>query len=205
MEIPKARKLQIEKRNLLSSIFMVMLIGLAYQEMVAPVRESLRLSGITLGIVLLFSIFFMTSMRFFMGNQLHLLSDSLVRMKGKVWLFDLMVIIFQTTIMVFWGGVCSVEVSRNAKIGFVDYLIALYCVDVLWITSQWTFGKFLKDWKRSFIPWAWGVLNLILIICIAILRLIVDIYSDVGLILLTILNGVAFIVDVMLVDYYDVL
>ena len=40
-----------EKRNLLSSFFITVLIGLAYQEMVSPVRESVRASGITLGTV----------------------------------------------------------------------------------------------------------------------------------------------------------
>lgn len=206
MELPDPKKQQIERRNFLSSIFVVILIGLAYQEMVAPVRESVRVSGITLGTVVLFTIFFLTSMRFFMGNQLHLMSDSLVKMKGVVWFYDLMVIIFQTTIMVFLGGEASVEASRTAQIGFVELLIALYAVDVLWIISQWVLGKTVKGWRRSFIPWAWGILNSLLILSMILLSLFVnDIYSNTGLIWLGILNIIGFIVDVLLVDYYDVL
>jgi hypothetical protein len=206
VEIPDAKKQQTERRNFLSSIFVVILIGLAYQEMVAPIRESVRSSGVTLGTVILFSVFFLTSMRFFMGNQLHLMSEGLLKMKGEVWFYDLMVIIFQTTTMVFLGGVSSVEASRSAKIGFVELLVALYAIDVLWILSQWGLGKVLKDWRRSFIPWAWGILNTVLIIGMVLLRLAVgDLYSNSGLIWLGILNGIAFVIDVMLVDYYDVL
>ena len=206
MAISQSRKQQLEKRNLLSSVFVVVLIGISYQEMIGPIRESLRISGTTLGTILMFAIFFATSMRFFMGNQLHLSSDDLVNMKGQVWFFDLLVIILQTTIIIFLGGVCSVEVSRNAKIGFVDHLIALYSLDVLWIFSQWGLGLISKSWQRSFIPWAWCILNSVLIGGIIVLRLIVkDIYTDTGLILLAVLNGVAFVVDVMLVDYYDVI
>lgn len=206
MEMPDAKRQQNERRNFLSSVFVVILIGLAYQEMVTPIRESIRSSGITLGTVILFSVFFLTSMRFFMGNQLHLMSEDLLKAKGEVWFYDLMVIILQTTTMVFLGGVSSVEASRNAKIGFVELLIALYAIDVLWILSQWGLGRVLKNWRRNFIPWAWGILNTVLIVSMALLRLIVgDLYSNIGLIGLGVLNGIAFIIDVMLVDYYDVL
>lgn len=34
------------RRNLLSELFIVLLVGLAYQEMVAPVRESFRTVGL---------------------------------------------------------------------------------------------------------------------------------------------------------------
>lgn len=206
MEVSDEKKKQNERRNFLSSIFVVLLIGLAYQELVTPIRESVRSSGITLGTAILFFVFFLTSMRFFMGNQLHLMSEDLLEMKGEVWLYDLMAIIFQTTIMVFLGGVSSVEASRSAKIGFVELLIFLYAIDVLWILSQWGFGKVLKNWRRSFIPWAWGILNTLLIIGTVLLILVVgDLYSKTGLICLAILNGTAFVIDVMLVDYYEVL
>jgi hypothetical protein len=42
-----AKVQQIKKRNLLSSFFVILLIALAYQEMITPVRESVRASGIT--------------------------------------------------------------------------------------------------------------------------------------------------------------
>jgi hypothetical protein len=201
------KKEKTERRNVLSSIFVVILIGLAYQEMVTPVRESVRANGITLGTSIIFFIFFMTSMRFFIGNQLHLMSDGLLKLKGRVWFYDLLCIILQTTILVFLGGVSSVQASRSAKIGFVGLLIVLYSADVLWILSQWLLGiVFKKGWRRDFIPWGWFILNIILVACMLMLYFTGrDLYSDTLLIWLGILNGVAFIVDVILVDYYDVL
>jgi len=114
-----AKKQQIEKRNLLSSFFVTLLIALAYQEMIVPVRESVRTSGMTLGTFLLMTIFFVTTMRFFVGNQLHLLSESLVKMPGLVWFYDLMVIIIQSVVLTFLGGVSSVEVNRQTSMDFI--------------------------------------------------------------------------------------
>lgn len=199
-------KQQIERRNLLSSIFVVILIGLAYGEMIPLVRESVRSLGITLGTSILVVIFFLTSMRFFMGNQLHLMSEALVRMKGGVWFYDLIFIILQTVVLIFLGGVSSVEVSRNVQIGFSEFLIVLYALDVLWIISQWMLGKILNNWQREFIPWAWAILNTVLIVGMVLVRIITgSAYSDAEILWLGALNGVGFIVDVMLVDYYDVL
>lgn len=206
MEILHPTGQKNERRNLVSTIFVVILIGLAYQEMVAPLRESVRAHGITLGTAILFVVFFLTSMRFFVGNQLHLMSEGLLKMKGEVWFFDLMVIVLQTTILIFLGGVTSVQASRGGRLGFFDLLTALYLIDVLWILSQWVLGQTLKGWRRSFIPWAWCLLNAALIAGMVVVRLTLgDLHADGALVWLALLNSVAFVVDVMLVDYYDLL
>jgi hypothetical protein len=205
MELLEAQKRQVENRNLISSIFVAILIGLAYQEVIAPVRASIRSSGITLGTAILFAIFFMTSMRFFIGNQLHLASEALMRMTAGVWFYDLMVIILQTTVMVFLGGVSSIESTRAARIDFVELLITLYSIDVVWIISQWFLGRYVSGWKRPFIPWAWCILNTVLVFSMILLVTeMKDIYSTSGLISLFIINTVAFTIDVILVDYYEV-
>ena len=108
----------------------------------------------------MFLVFFLTSMRFFIGNQLHLLNESLTRMPGNVWLYDLMVIIAQSVAFIFLGGVCSPEANRSAKIGFVEILIVIYVIDVLWIVSQWIIGRLKAEYKREFVPWVWGILNI---------------------------------------------
>jgi CDP-diglyceride synthetase len=64
--MPGVNKQQAEKRNLLSSFFITVLIGIAYQEMIAPVRESVRASGITLGTSILMAVFFLTGIRFWL-------------------------------------------------------------------------------------------------------------------------------------------
>ena len=199
-----ARKQQVEKRNLLSSFFITLLIGLAYQEMVEPVRASVRAFGIRPDTFLLMAIFFMTSMRFFVGNQLHLLSESLATMPGLVWFYDLMIIIAQSVVLIFLGGVSSAEINHEVRVGFIQLLVTLYLIDVIWITSQWLLGKLFPSWRRSFIPWAWAILNSVLILSIMLLNLLVqDLYSISGIVIIFVLNLIAFIVDVILVDYYD--
>lgn len=195
-----------ERRNIISSVFVSVLIGLAFQEMVPPVRESVRASGITLGTTIFFVIFFLTSMRFFIGNQLHLVSDSLLKMKGVVWFYDLLWIIIQTTVLIFLGGIASVEASRVARVSFVGLLIVLYVVDVLWIISQWLLGKFFGSWHREFIPWVWAGLNISLIVGMAIVRCgVSDPYSKSMLLPVLVMNVAAFVIDVVLSDYYDVI
>jgi hypothetical protein len=197
---------QVEKRNLLSSFFITLLIGLAYQEMIPVVRESVRTNGLVLETFLLVAIFFFTTIRFFVGNQLHLLGTGLAKMPGLVWLYDLGVIIIQSVALIFLGGVSSLEVNRSISIGFAELLITLYAIDVLWIVSQWAIGKLTKSWKRDFIPWVWGILNTVLIICILLLKAFLsDVYSTLGIVILFAINLIAFIVDVVLVDYFDAL
>lgn len=195
-----------EKRNIISSIFIAMLIGLAYAETFPPVRESVRTYGLTLGTIILFFVFFLTSMRFFIGNQLHLLSETCVQMRGDMWLYDFLVITFQTLILCFLGSLSSVNINYQVQIDFVDLLIFLYAVDIAWIISQKVLGILFHSWKREFIPWAWAILNVLLVISIVVLRLTVsDIYSNTGLIWLGILNVIAFISDIMLIDHYDII
>ena len=200
-------KFHIERlRNALSGVLMTVLIGVAFQEMVTPVRESVRTSGITLGTSLLAMIFFLTSMRFFIGNQLHLLNEDLLAMRGLVWFYDLIMITLQTVIIVFLGGVSSFEATTGAKITFVDMLIILYVIDVFWIGSQWLFAKFFgASWRRAHIPWGWAILNSAQILCLLALHyLCSEMYTGIGVIALAAINMVAFLVDVFLLDYYDV-
>jgi len=206
MEQEKVIRGKSERRNIISSVFVSVLIGLAFQEMVLPVRESVRTAGITLGTTVFFIIFFLTSMRFFIGNQLHLISDGLLKMKGIVWFYDLIWIIIQTTFLIFLGGVASVEASRPARISFIGLLIALYTADVVWIISQWMLGKFFQSWRRGFIPWMWVILNSSLIISMTVVRCFTgDLYSKTMLISLLIMNVAAFMIDVVISDYFDLL
>jgi hypothetical protein len=197
---------QVERRNLITSIFVVILIGIAYQETVSPVRTSIRQSGVTLGTLSLFIIFFLTSLRFFIGNMLHLMSTELCQMKGYVWFYDFMVIVLQSTLLIFLGGNASMEQNEIARIDFVQLLVLLYLLDVLWIVSQWFMGKIMSSWRRSFIPWAWCILNTALIASVTVINSWTHgTYSALGYILLLLTNVVAFIVDVILVDYSNML
>ncbi len=196
---------QAEKRNLLSSFFITLLIGGAYQEMVTAVRDSSRADGLSIETVCLATIFFFTSMRFFIGNQLHLLSDSLLRLPGLLWLYDLLAIIAQSVALIFLGGVCSLKANKVFTVGFLELLIILYVLDIAWILSQWVLGSIFDNWKREFIPWSWAALNSILVAGMLGLNAIVDLYTVEGILALLGLNIVGFIVDVVLVNYHDAL
>ena len=194
-----------EKRTLVSSVFITILLGVAYQEMVGPAKESLQLSGLSLGLIAYFSIFILTTLRFFIGSQVHI-SDHLLEMGGKFWFFDLTFVALEMAVMIFMGSVSSPDASRLARIPFTHYLIALYAIDVAWIVLQWILAKVWKSWARAFFPWAWGLLNSILILSVILIPPIfggVDTPS--GVIAFLVINLVAFVIDVLLVDHYGVL
>jgi len=196
---------QSEKRNLVSSVFITILLGVAYQEMVGPAKASLQLSGLSLGLIAYFSIFILTTLRFFIGSQIHI-SDHLMQMGGKLWFFDLTFISLEMTVMIFMASVSSPDASKIARIPFSHYLITLYSIDVAWIMLQWILAKIWSSWERSFFPWAWALLNSILILLvISIPPIFGGIDTPSGLIAFLTINSVAFVIDVFLVDYYGVL
>ncbi|MCK5051940.1 MAG: hypothetical protein KAS53_09475 [Candidatus Cloacimonetes bacterium] len=129
-----------------------------------------------------------------------------MKMRGDIWLYDFLIITIQTLLLCFLGGLSSIAINRTVSVDFIDLLIFLYCVDVIWIFSQWLLGLVFKAWHREAIPWAWAVMNSLLIVTILCLRkFIPDIYSIWGLALLLSVNIIAFVMDIILIDHYDVI
>lgn len=191
-----------ERRNFLSSFLITLLIGMAFQEMMSVVKESVQQGGINPQTLLLPLTFFCVSMRFFIGNQLHLLSDSFARVVGSVWVYDLMVIIVQSMVLILAGAFSSVEANRNVEFGFVECILFLLILDVAWIVSQGILGRAFRSWKRESVPWGWAILNSVLVVLIYLVSVCVDdLYSTSGLISILILNLLAFVVDVFWLDY----
>jgi hypothetical protein len=206
-EQPDPYRARTDRRNVISSIFVAVLIGIGFQETVSPVRQSFRGSGVTLATMTLLVVFFLTSLRFFIGNQLHLMNESLMLMPGGMWFYDFSVVVLQCTVLIFLGGNASIEQNEKARIDFIALLIILYCIDIVWIMSQWALGKVKESLQRKFVPWAWCILNTALTASITIIRLLAgdNPYSDIAMVLFLICNLIAFVVDVILVDYYDVI
>lgn len=199
---PKLR----EARTSISSFFVTLLIGLAYQEMFGPVRDSIRTNGLTLDVVCLSLVFFLTSMRFFIGNSLHLNSPALTGSDGRIWLIDFLAITLQASNLAFLGGVCTAKISRVVPIGFVELLLTLLALDILWIAAQDVLGRLTPAMKRNFVPWPWAILNSILALAILAIPLACGAwYSQSGLITLAAINSLAFVIDMILVDHYDLL
>jgi hypothetical protein len=203
--LPESNEAQVERRNVVSSAFIGLLTALAFGEAVPPVRDSVRADGLTLGTAMLSLVFFLTIMRFFIGALLHLVSREMVSLPGRIWFFDFMVITAETVIFIFLGGLTSMEQSERSTVGFVTLLIAVYLLDIAWIVAQWALGMAFDGFRRPLIPWKWAVLNGFAVAAIVIPGLAAGtLYSPGMLIWLGVVNTVAFIVDVVLVDYWDV-
>jgi hypothetical protein len=182
------------------------LVGIAYQEAIAAAGKALDTGVGVQETAMMSIIFFFVSIRFFIGNQLHLLSDSLIELPGTVWLYDVMVIIVQSVTLVFLGTNVYYDPSNTAIVGFVEFLIVLYVIDVFWIVSQWALGFLSAQWRRPFVPWAWAILNSILVVGMMLVYWASDSpLSREYLAWLLALNLVAFIVDLILLDYYEAL
>lgn len=196
---------QLNKRNILSTFFITLLVGLAYQEMVTVVTASFIASGFILKELLLIGVFFFVSTRFFIGNQLHLISNDFLELPGVSWLYDVMVITVQAILLILLAGFTSIDINHKSSFGFVEILIILYTIDILWILSQKVWKK-IDSKLRKKIPWKWAILNICLGTFVIILTLSYeDIYSTTGLIWLFVLELFAFIVDVFVLDLHGII
>jgi len=192
----------------LAGIFITALIAIAYQEMVNVVRDSVREHGITFGTTALAIIFSLTTIRFLVGNQLHLISEAVQSMPGPLWFYDLIIIMAQTVAMIFLGGLASLEISLRLHIAFFDILAVVFILDIFWILSQWVLGRLITGCKRSFVPWGWLWLNIAMTAGLIGAYAICGkdaMYSDLGLTLILAANILAFAVDIFLLDYFDVI
>lgn len=194
-----SHEVRMEKRVSVTSTFVSMVIALAFSEMVLSVKEE----GFTLGTSLLGTVFFLTAMRVWIGNELYLREPHVVSAIGKMWLLDFMVIVVESIIFVFLATTCSEIASRNARVGFVEILLILYALDVLWVLSMWPRRSRNKDKN---VPWWWLGQNLSLIILIWLPGWWAgDFYSPGMLIWLTVTHVVAFGHSVILYDFSKLL
>lgn len=171
-EQAKTSRPRIERRNLIASIFIVTLVGLAFQEMIAAVRGSIDGLPMRMDTAILALAFFLTSMRFCIGNVLHLLSPKRAEEGNWNWFLDFLIIAFETVLLIFLGGACSGEGVCKSHLQFHSLLILLLAVDVMWITLQAILAEKTIRFKRRFndIPSGWGVLNGILICYLLIMQ-----------------------------------
>jgi len=203
--LKKPDKKIVERRNLLAQLFVVLLLGVAYQEMISPIKSVIRVEGFSTEAVVFFGVFFLTSLRFFIGAQLHLVNESLLKMRSGVWFFDFMIIIFEMVIFIFLGGVASFDAGRLAGIDFFELLMTVYIVDIFWVILQVALGKIFSSWKRSFIPLKWALINLGALLSTALLYCSSAVYSGAGMIIFGAVNAIAFIIDIFFIDYFKII
>ncbi len=196
---------EAQRKDLLSQLFVVLLIGLAYQEMIEPVRNTIRSQGVTFSLLALSATFFLTSLRFFIGAQLHLVDKSITRPRTPIWIIDFMVIIFEMILFIFLGGLTSMEANQNAHFNFLQILMAIYAIDILWVLNQYLLGWIVPSLAREQIPWQWAVINLAALLFLSpIFVFRIGAFSDLGLAIMLLVNVVAFVVDVFVVDVFYV-
>jgi hypothetical protein len=215
-EVPVHTRLR-ERRNLVSLFMVTTLLSLALQETITPVRSVMRADGINVASTALFVVFFLTMFRFFVGNVLHLQSPELTsETSGFRWVFDLFVIVAECMIMIFMAGVVTLPENAQARFGFFDLLLLLLIVDVSWIVvmsglaaiTRLPVPRAMKDaLGRRIIPYRWALLNSALAAYVMVSGFLDEghVFTNSQLTIFIAANAAAFLLDVLVFDYEDLL
>jgi hypothetical protein len=141
----------LNQRNTAAIAFVGFLIGLAYQEAVAPVRASVRASGITFTTVAMFVIFFLLGLSLFLASYYSLLLSPFQSIR---WLLHFGMFVVQSVVLIFMAGVATLEASRGARFGFVDVLFLYTAIGSIWAigTLAWTYLARKPEERRAVAP-----------------------------------------------------
>src|SRR4029453_10371074 len=153
---PEQRKKVLEQRNLIATAFLGFLIGLAYQEAVEPVRESIRAHGLTFGTAALFLAFFLSGLATFLVGSYGLVFSPF---EGVRWFLSFVPLIAASVVLIFLAGVASVDASRAARYGFLDLFIVFTVTLLLWNLAAlvWAFVTGQSRDQRASIGWSTGL------------------------------------------------
>ena len=182
-----------QDRKVLAEIAVIALMAVAFHESLNSFRESLDQPGFPVGPFEIFVIFFLTMLRFFIGNHLHLRKVT----NPSWWKVDFFVVLAECAVFGFLGSVSPFISQNHSSIRFVWVLAVLYAVDVLWILCQG--GR--CNWKKGDWAWRWALLNTGLLIVMGVLYSVYGDLNDPGsLFWLAVINGcVAFVIDPWLI------
>src|SRR6266516_760044 len=93
-----------EDRRLLGEILVIAFVAVAYHEGLNTFRDSLREPGELWQKLALFGVFFLTALRFFIGNHFHLQNEAVIS-HPRAWRVDFLVIMLETAVLGFLGSV----------------------------------------------------------------------------------------------------
>jgi hypothetical protein len=197
---------------LISQVLVAGLIAVAFSEPVASVTQELDNHGIGIHSLAWLVVYIATALRFFVGDILHLETADLTTPEAEVrWFWDFSFIISECVVLIFAGTVTAAHVI--APVSFVEYLLVLYALDILWLSSfplfhvlgQPTrlpklFGRMVRKDDMSLLLLGWVVINVSLAAFMWALGLIPHDIGASNLTLWTIVaaNIIAFCVDVFL-------
>jgi hypothetical protein len=201
------------RRLLISEVLVTGLIAVAYSEPVGVVRDALQHEGVSIQGLALFVVYFLTVLRFFIGDILHLEEEELTDSRAQVkWFFDLCFIVPECVLLIFLGDLTSLHENETSNIGFFDLLAALLVLDMIWIllmaglnrlNKSRPKGRFASFWGRENIPYGWALLNGVLLAVLYPLGFVFDHrFPTWKLWLLVAISVVAFVIDVFVLNYY---
>jgi cytosine/creatinine deaminase len=207
------------RRHLISEVLVAALVAVAYEGPVGVVHAALRSEGVSISSLALFVVFFLTVLRFFIGDILHLDEDELSEPRDDFadkgaearWFLDLGVIVLEFVILIFLGHLASLKESQHRPVSFYALFTVLMAVDVLWIFAMGVMSWLTKRyhshmlwglWERGKVPWGWAVLNAAMLAITWIWYARGSHYSTKDLSIFTSINAVAFVVDVVILNYY---
>lgn len=195
------RGVEGRRRSLISYFWITALSSLAADYGVKNVKEILDLQGFlpieTFGYPFMF---FVTLLRFTIGNLLHIRRLEKANVSSYIWLFDFTMIFIESLILILLGCYCYENILK-----FLILLMALCLLDCLWILS---IGFMYLKGLRSEVPWAWGLLNLAsgLFLANIIFHILpLDFRSFLGSLVIIGWFTICAIIDLFLVDYYKLL
>jgi cytosine deaminase len=159
------------RRTLISQVLVAGLIAVAYSEPVTPVTTAFDQHGVNISTLAWVLVYVATVLRFFVGDILHLEKADLVAPEAEVrWFWDMSFIVAQCIVLIFAGALTTVYVSASAEVSFVDYLLILYSLDVVWIVSvhvthrvgsstrfRGLFRRMVRDGEMP--PIGWAIMN----------------------------------------------
>lgn len=144
----------IKRRQIISYPLVTTLNGLALKNMMESVSKMMINYGFSIPFeVFIFTIvFFVTILRFFIGNILHLRSLEEHKTRAAIWFYDLLAITFESMLFILMS-----YFIYNRDVYFAPILSILCIVDALWVFSMF------PHWRRRQrpeMPWGWGMINL---------------------------------------------
>lgn len=151
------------------------------------------------------SIFFITLLRFYVGNILHMKvnEDNPPRSSAFPWVVDFSVIMTQFSLFYLMG------VSLNSVETFLRLLLFLCVLDVIWLSFNWLIGKIWGKFARGKTLKLWIYLNAVCAIFLSYLLFWFDgnLYTDQtlvgisGITLVFLIFLIAAVIDAF-ADYY---
>jgi hypothetical protein len=197
------RNLFCARKSLVSYFWITTFSVFAAQYAANNLKTVIDSYGIRVGITYLALpfVFFLTLIRFSIGNILHIRSLEKKGISPYIWLSDFIVIFLESILFLLLG-----IYTWGNDLRFLKLLMILCFIDAFWIFTMTP--QYIKKQRPEPLPWAWGILNIT-----GGIYLVATIYTSLpipftntasyGLFVLWFLSS--FVIDVFLIDHYKLL